>query len=649
MNVKRMSKRKIISVGNYKFTGKILGKGNFARVEEAYHELLGLKVAVKIMDLNNIKEDYVVRNLFREATIMSKLKHPCVVSLFETMQKSDNIYYLITEIVTGGDLCTYVKAQRNGKLDERTAKYFAQQFVSAMAYMHQKGIVHRDLKMENVMLNSSQTQIKIVDFGLSNEWSSESPLKTHCGSPEYAAPELFVTSKVYGPEVDLWSLGIIIYGMVVGQLPFVSNKSNDLSSQERRKMLVAQINKGIASPQRKAIASFSVEFKNLMNRLLNADAKKRIDIKEMIVHPWITDNGRKMVRTNPLRKMTSSTYNKIIYDISTICGMHSSEIPKIISKNPFGIVGGMLNIMVHKTTIKPFTPELLTRSLSDTSAYRGSKNMERRRVDSPLRLLQTARFQEDKLQEKISRPHTTSNCNLNKTRTILTRRSPQFSPKVSTIARENSSTIKNARPRSVQFSKNTETTELRRPATSALQKRQQYSAILASRCMQQSATKSIRSKKSGNDDEVSPRKHLDISRKCEPSMTTKVIRVSDSNIPKRIPRSTTYSKRRSSIERSKNVKSSSATEGQKNPYLGNLPHFYTLMKLLAPQEEVRKRGLVESQTKSSARSSSNRSTATRHSGIPIMPRSTPGRTKLRTSEPSCTHIANSVCNPRRLR
>ncbi|KAK9880576.1 hypothetical protein WA026_011817 [Henosepilachna vigintioctopunctata] len=95
------------------------------------------------MDLNNIKEDYVIRNLFREARIMSKLKHPCIVSLFETMQKADNSYYIITEIINGGDLCTFVKDQRGGKLDEKATKVFAQQFVSAILHMHQRGIVHR--------------------------------------------------------------------------------------------------------------------------------------------------------------------------------------------------------------------------------------------------------------------------------------------------------------------------------------------------------------------------------------------------------------------------------------------------------------------------------------------------------------------------
>ncbi|CAG9821676.1 unnamed protein product [Phaedon cochleariae] len=155
------------------------------------------------------------------------------------------------------------------------------------------------------------SQIKIVDFGLSNLWSPDNPLRTHCGSPEYAAPELFITGKQYGAEVDLWSLGIILYGMVLGQLPFVTARGSTATSQERRKKLVAQINRGLSTHHRRALAPFSPEFRGLMSRLLVSDAAKRITVKELTAHAWITERGRRLVRSWPLKEVDANWRNKL--------------------------------------------------------------------------------------------------------------------------------------------------------------------------------------------------------------------------------------------------------------------------------------------------------------------------------------------------
>lgn len=125
-------------------------------------------------------------------------------------------------------------------------------------FINQILIHSRDLKMENIMLNETKTILKIVDFGLSNTYTADTPLHTHCGSPEYAAPELFVTGKLYGPQVDLWSVGVILYGMVMGQLPFLTSRDSRISSQERRKYLLAQINRGLAPLHRKALAIYTL-------------------------------------------------------------------------------------------------------------------------------------------------------------------------------------------------------------------------------------------------------------------------------------------------------------------------------------------------------------------------------------------------------
>uniref|UniRef100_A0AAR5P7Q3 Protein kinase domain-containing protein n=1 Tax=Dendroctonus ponderosae TaxID=77166 RepID=A0AAR5P7Q3_DENPD len=347
MTLQDTKSKKLYIIGNYRFSEKLLGKGNFARVEEAMHTILNVKVAVKIMDVNQIKEDYVIRNLCREAKIMAKLNHPCVCALYQTMQRSDNVYYLVTELASGGDLCSFVKEQRGGRLEERPTRIYARQFVSALAHMHQLGVVHRDLKMENVMLNSAQTQIKIVDFGLSNFYSPEEPLKTHCGSPEYAAPELFITGMKYGSEVDLWSLGIILYGMVVGHLPFVSNRNEQLSSQDRRKRLVSQISKGLRSSHRKDLSIFSPDFRNMISRMLIPDVTKRISIKDVMVHPFVTEKGGKLIRTSPMKKLDFKHQAGIIADICDLVHLSTDEVIRKVKEEPFSRIGGMYNILTR--------------------------------------------------------------------------------------------------------------------------------------------------------------------------------------------------------------------------------------------------------------------------------------------------------------
>jgi serine/threonine protein kinase len=190
-------------LGNYQLTGRCLGKGSFAKVYEATHRLLNTKVALKTMNITEMKDNYMKKHFKREAVLLSQLNHPAIVTLFEVIETKN--HYCIALEFGGENLCDFVRAQKRGRLDEITARTMARQLASAVSHLHERAVVHRDIKLENIMVNATSKKVKLADFGLSNSWDKKTMLQTHCGSPEYAAPELH-SGKPYGFEVDIWAL-----------------------------------------------------------------------------------------------------------------------------------------------------------------------------------------------------------------------------------------------------------------------------------------------------------------------------------------------------------------------------------------------------------------------------------------------------------
>ncbi|KAM6961052.1 MAP/microtubule affinity-regulating kinase 3a isoform 3-T3 [Aplochiton taeniatus] len=215
-------------VGNYRLL-KTIGKGNFAKVKLARHILTGREVAIKIIDKTQLNPNSL-QKLFREVRIMKILNHPNIVKLFEVIE-TERTLYLVMEYASGGEVFDYLVA--HGRMKEKEARAKFRQIVSAVQYCHQKHIVHRDLKAENLLLDADMN-IKIADFGFSNEFTMGSKLDTFCGSPPYAAPELFQGKKYDGPEVDVWSLGVILYTLVSGSLPFDGQNLKELRERVLR-------------------------------------------------------------------------------------------------------------------------------------------------------------------------------------------------------------------------------------------------------------------------------------------------------------------------------------------------------------------------------------------------------------------------------
>jgi len=174
------------------------------------------------------------------------------------------------EYASGGELFDYIVKRK--RLKEPEACKFYQQIISGVEYIHKCGICHRDLKPENLLLDE-QKNIKIVDFGLSNTYTDGVLLKTACGSPCYAAPEMIAGKKYHGLASDIWSCGIILYAMTCGYLPFEDPNTNKLY----KKILACDYQKP---------GSLSAALKDLLNRILNTDPKVRISIADIRAHDW---------------------------------------------------------------------------------------------------------------------------------------------------------------------------------------------------------------------------------------------------------------------------------------------------------------------------------------------------------------------------
>uniref|UniRef100_A0A9R1SNT0 MAP/microtubule affinity-regulating kinase 3 n=2 Tax=Cyprinus carpio TaxID=7962 RepID=A0A9R1SNT0_CYPCA len=255
-------------IGCYRLL-KTIGKGNFAKVKLAKHILTGKEVAVKIIDKTQLNTSSL-QKLFREVRIMKLLNHPNIVKLFEVIE-TDKTLYLMMEYASGGEVFDYLVA--HGRMKEKEARAKFRQIVSAVQYCHQKCIVHRDLKAENLLLDADMN-IKIADFGFSNEFTLGSKLDTFCGSPPYAAPELFQGKKYDGPEVDVWSLGVILYTLVSGSLPFDGQNLKEL----RERVLRGKY---------RIPFYMSTDCENLLKKFLILNPTKRGSLEQIMKDRWM--------------------------------------------------------------------------------------------------------------------------------------------------------------------------------------------------------------------------------------------------------------------------------------------------------------------------------------------------------------------------
>ncbi|XP_061430343.1 NUAK family SNF1-like kinase 1 [Lethenteron reissneri] len=246
-----------------------LGRGAYGKVKRAVERATGRKVAIKFISKERIKNEKDMGQIRREIEIMSSLHHPHIVSIFEVFENKDKMV-IVMELASHGELFDYLNAHR--PLRETEARRLFRQIVSAVHHCHKSGVVHRDLKLENILLDES-CNIKIADFGLSNLYAPDRYLSTFCGSPLYASPEIINGRPYRGPEVDSWALGVLLYAIVYGAMPFDGHQPG---------ALIQQIS--AARYQQPARPS---EVSELISRLLVASPEQRASSQAAAHHRWV--------------------------------------------------------------------------------------------------------------------------------------------------------------------------------------------------------------------------------------------------------------------------------------------------------------------------------------------------------------------------
>lgn len=258
--------------------GDTVGVGGFAVVKRGRDRETGEDVAIKVVD----KSRYAAgdNSLEREIQVLLKVDHPNCIKLYDVYITPRKVY-IVTELVSGGELLDRVTER--GNYTEKEASAIIRQILKGVGYLHSHGIVHRDLKLENMIFQTDKDDslIKIADFGLSKFFQAGTVLSTMCGSPQYVAPEVLGVGdggSEYSPAVDMWSVGVVLFILISGYSPF--DDDNDA-------VLFEKIKSGNYDAEDPIWENISAEGKSIVSKLLTVDSASRLSAEAALAHPWV--------------------------------------------------------------------------------------------------------------------------------------------------------------------------------------------------------------------------------------------------------------------------------------------------------------------------------------------------------------------------
>ncbi|KAM0064121.1 putative protein kinase CAMK-CAMKL-CHK1 family [Helianthus debilis subsp. tardiflorus] len=329
--------------------GKLLGCGAFAKVYHARDITNGRSVAIKIINKHRISHNaHLVSNVKREIVIMRMLSHPNIVKLHEVMATKTKIYFVM-EYVKGGELFQKVS---KGRLPESVSRKYFQQLMSAIGYCHSRGVYHRDLKLENVLIDENG-DLKVSDFGLSavtGQIRADGLLHTLCGTPSYVAPEVFMKGGYDGATADVWSCGVILFVMNAAYLPFYDSN-------------LMMMYKKIYDGEYRCPKWTSPDLRLLLSRLLDTNPATRITVDEIQSNLWFQkghsmiiplDDELTVVKREEQDKLTALNAFDIIsfgsgLNLSALFEGESSSIGEgervVVAESPENVIGKVVEVV----------------------------------------------------------------------------------------------------------------------------------------------------------------------------------------------------------------------------------------------------------------------------------------------------------------
>lgn len=263
-----------------------MGRGAFASVKRCIHKKTGHVVAIKSYDKKNLKDTDSSKALRREIFTLAMLDHKNIMSLHEVVDSRTNVH-LIMELCEGKSLYHLIKKSNESKepgLPEDVVHKIFLQLAEAVAYMHSHSIVHRDLKLENILINP-QGEVKIIDFGFAVKCKQGDKLSSYCGTPHYMDPDLVKKHPYSGQGADVWALGVILYILLTGKLPFFAEFEADLfrKIQGAKYQYPRNYRQGSQNVQN----TLSIGVKNVVKRILEPDVNTRPTARQILADPWL--------------------------------------------------------------------------------------------------------------------------------------------------------------------------------------------------------------------------------------------------------------------------------------------------------------------------------------------------------------------------